>query len=1015
MNKPKLSITLVTPGMPFDGNTDKERSLGGSETMGLMMGRELARLEHRVTHFTNTDRPSLTDGVQYIPLGGAPRWLSDRPNDVVIAQRTGKIFGSPLPMASKVRILWHHDLAIHRQQSDIMNGAWNTTEHLVLSEYQKDQFNKVYGFPLDAMHVTRNGIDEDLIRSVPVSIAGREQKLLFYSARPERGLLHLLESIMPKIWEKDPEVRLAVAGYDNTVPQLADMYNRCYGIIDRDPRLENLGYMPKANYYEMLAKATAYVYPTEFEEISCITAMECQALGVPIIHTGVAALAETIKPGFGIQVNKPDKGPKDAGIWTNPAWQREFADAVLSYLGSKTDETKDEGSDSLQAKIRRDNTAKITNQVDPDERARRDTALSNFSMRTLGQEWEDMIFGIFDRVNDCPLRLAKHFHFRSEIDGAREVHDRASKSAVTGSLSKAKSDLLMKDFAEIKLETSFDHIEEYDRTGGDEARHLWQGVINGPRLRYLIKWIQEAIAGGKIPEDFKLLDFGAGFLGYCVTISNAFPKAKIFGTDISEPVLKLGEQIVKDHAEHPDRIAWFPGSDKNDDFLIPMKKHLGQDPDIVLAMEVIEHVPDATETLEFLDKITKPGGYIQISTPWGPWESMSDTFQHLREIEEADLYDMVGHKRDFQSDYLVGGRHNETGDPLGFYFWWWTKVLGTNPVGQVEMDRKVKIQNPRRTVSVCMITKNAEDLVLRTLKSIAPLALEIIVVDQGSTDKTREFLEEYGATILDSDPAVEVGFATVRNQSIENAVGDMVLWIDSDEMLCNRMRIYKYLQANAFEAYQMRQVHFTVEPPPGTLKPDLPARLFRNNNEMKFFGFVHEHPEKAINKGPGYTIVLSDMDIAHDGYLTEVDRRDRFERNINLMMRDRRENPDRVLGRFLMVRDWVQGSRWRLQNSNGMMDPVTKGYLEDAVREVEEHLIRPGPHIKELMAYYSEANSYLKRGIKYRIGVDVHDPQDQNGQPPEFVDIVTDKKEVLDQFVEAVTEPREKVLKSPYY
>jgi len=157
------------------------------------------------------------------------------------------------------------------------------------------------------------------------------------------------------------------------------------------------------------------------------------------------------------------------------------------------------------------------------------------------------------------------------------------------------------------------------------------------------------------------------------------------------------------------------------------------------------------------------------------------------------------------------------------------------------------------------------------------------------------------------------------------------------------------------------------------------------------------------------------MDIAHDGYLTEIDRRGRFDRNIRLMIRDRQENPDRILGRFLMVRDWVQGSRWRMQNSNGQIDPVTRGYLEDAVREVEEHLIRPGPHLKELMGFYSEANSYLQRGIKYRIGVDVVALGEQNGQDPEFVEIITDKKEVVDQFVEAITGPKEKLLRSRYY
>ena len=42
------------------------------------------------------------------------------------------------------------------------------------------------------------------------------------------------------------------------------------------------------------------------------------------------------------------------------------------------------------------------------------------------------------------------------------------------------------------------------------------------------------------------------------------------------------------------------------------------------------------------------------------------------------------------------------------------------------------------TVSLCMIVKNEEDILARCLDSLKGLMDEIIIVDTGSTDRTKE-------------------------------------------------------------------------------------------------------------------------------------------------------------------------------------------------------------------------------------------------------------------------------------
>ena len=86
------------------------------------------------------------------------------------------------------------------------------------------------------------------------------------------------------------------------------------------------------------------------------------------------------------------------------------------------------------------------------------------------------------------------------------------------------------------------------------------------------------------------------------------------------------------------------------------------------------------------------------------------------------------------------------------------------------------------TLSVVIITYNEEANITRTLASVLPLVREldgeIIVVDSGSTDRTRDIAESYGAKVF-----VEPwkGFAAQKNSAIDKATGDWVLSLDADE------------------------------------------------------------------------------------------------------------------------------------------------------------------------------------------------------------------------------------------
>ena len=101
--KNALNIVLYVNGMNFDGNTLKEKSLGGSETAGLCMARELAKRGHRVTMFSNTEKAGKIDGVIYQPIALFQGYASITPIDVCIVQRVPEIFANQFK--SKINIL----------------------------------------------------------------------------------------------------------------------------------------------------------------------------------------------------------------------------------------------------------------------------------------------------------------------------------------------------------------------------------------------------------------------------------------------------------------------------------------------------------------------------------------------------------------------------------------------------------------------------------------------------------------------------------------------------------------------------------------------------------------------------------------------------------------------------------------------------------------------------------------------------------------------------------------------
>ena len=172
------------------------------------------------------------------------------------------------------------------------------------------------------------------------------------------------------------------------------------------------------------------------------------------------------------------------------------------------------------------------------------------------------------------------------------------------------------------------------------------------------------------------------------------------------------------------------------------------------------------------------------------------------------------------------------------------------------------------TLSVVLITHNEERNLPRTLESVMPLVRdgkgEIIVVDSGSTDRTVEIAQSYGAKVL-----VEPwkGFAEQKNSAIDKASKDWVLQLDADEALEPELasEIEVALKANSpVTGFWIPRKNFFLGRwiRHGGFYPDPKLRLVRRGA-----GRFEEYGAHPTMKVPGPTGKFSHA-LLHDAYPT---------------------------------------------------------------------------------------------------------------------------------------------------
>lgn len=176
-------------------------------------------------------------------------------------------------------------------------------------------------------------------------------------------------------------------------------------------------------------------------------------------------------------------------------------------------------------------------------------------------------------------------------------------------------------------------------------------------------------------------------------------------------------------------------------------------------------------------------------------------------------------------------------------------------------------KDAQTTISLCMIVKNEEDVLERCLTSVKEFVDEIIIVDTGSTDQTKDIASKFTDKIFDFKWVND--FSVARNYAFSKATQKYILWLDADDFFKEEDRnlllnLRNTLDPSIDSVTMDYHLAFDEE---GKVTYSLRRnRLVRRDCHFKWIGFVHEYLEVSGN------IFHSEVAVTHKKEKSYTDR-----------------------------------------------------------------------------------------------------------------------------------------------
>lgn len=200
------------------------------------------------------------------------------------------------------------------------------------------------------------------------------------------------------------------------------------------------------------------------------------------------------------------------------------------------------------------------------------------------------------------------------------------------------------------------------------------------------------------------------------------------------------------------------------------------------------------------------------------------------------------------------------------------------------------ISAPRKhSLSVCIIAKDEEANIAGCIESVSHIADEVLVTDTGSTDDTAMVAKDAGAEV--SYFKWNDSFADARNENLQQANCDYVLWLDADERIYweDLSLIHALLQEDKQACYMF--VLQNINSLGGLNDECVQARMFPRRPGIYWKRMIHEQISWAI-EGLGIEPVAVPIRIKHYGYLDPEQHILKIKRNLDILEEESLKDPD---------------------------------------------------------------------------------------------------------------------------
>lgn len=270
-------------------------------------------------------------------------------------------------------------------------------------------------------------------------------------------------------------------------------------------------------------------------------------------------------------------------------------------------------------------------------------------------------------------------------------------------------------------------------------------------------------------------------------------------------------------------------------------------------------------------------------------------------------------------------------------------------------------------LSVCMIVKNEEAVLKQSLESICAHVDDIIIVDTGSTDHTKEIALAFTQQVYDFSWCDD--FSAARNYSLGQALHDWVLVLDADEVLtCFDMELIEnMIQQDQDIVGRIKITNILVDAMGEKRHNERISRLF-NRKYFHYEGIIHEQVVRL--DGLPYATTPVSISADHMGYIQQVIvRTDKIIRNISLLEKALQKSPKDdyflyQLGKSYFMAEKFQEAVVYFKQALEALPNFALEYAEDLVETYGYALLNSGAYseamsLENYTKYYDYSTDYL--------------------------------------------------------